>query len=122
MAIQDYSDRINENADEIRSSVSVAIQLSSNIYFTFVFITRIIAFGLFLGGDTFENKIWSLLNLLDLIGGLVFYFIHSNSYFFFRYGKFIRYSYVESIFAIMNFLKPLRIIQEIEGTQSLDFN
>ena len=34
----------------------------------------------------------------------------------------IRYSYVESIFAIMNFMKPLRIIQEIEGTQSLDFN
>lgn len=34
----------------------------------------------------------------------------------------IRYTYVESIFAIMNFLKPLRIIQEIEGTQSLDVN
>ena len=83
MAIQDYSNRINENADKIRFSVSVAIQLSSNIYFTFVFITRIIAFGLFFGGDTFENKIWSLLNLLDLIGGLVFYFVHSNSYFLF---------------------------------------
>lgn len=79
MAIQDYSDRINEKADKIRFSVSVGIQLSSNIYFTFVFITRIIAFGFFFGGDLFENKIWSLLNLLDLIGGLVFRFIQSNS-------------------------------------------
>ena len=74
MAIQDYSNRINENADKIRSSVSVAIQLSSNIYFTFVFITKIIACGFFFGGDLFENKIWSLLNLLDLIGGLIILF------------------------------------------------
>lgn len=75
MGIQDYSDRIHENVDKIRFSVSVAIQLSSNIYFTLVFITRIIAFGFFLGGDLYENKIWNLLNLLDLIGGFLFSFI-----------------------------------------------
>lgn len=75
MAINDYSYRVDEVVDEYRSGVNFAIQLCANIYFTFVFFTRIIAFGFLLGQDLYKRKIWNIINLLDLIGGFIFSYI-----------------------------------------------
>ena len=71
ICLEDFSLRLHnyDDAQQYESlSISFNLEAACNIFFLFVFINRIVAFGFIFGNKTYLKSNWNILALVVLIG------------------------------------------------------